>query len=1122
MILRNFGIAPLDTVSNILIKLAALSNSLPKYIHIRDVVLDIQVLRRQRILDGVEVLDMLSIIRETPDIKRFSSILANVIGFFPELDLTSDIVTPWLYFHLSNIPEDQLDLIIFSTIGILNRALGTRVELSLPNFEVTKKAYIKSLESRIAENHRLADALNAMNVNVESVIHTAFTLEKIKYAIQVSSTDSTLNEIFNSIVLTPEIPFASLNGYYKILKDFVPDPSWSASENNTIKIKLHKSDKEYEDVLFIIENGIFNIVLNADVEKLSKDTLVKKVLDIIKTSNPTVISERSISLKGVFYVPGQLLNKYVFSDLVMNDPAFSQLVIDEVGKATKEKSSMYVYYNTGQYMMSTVITPKFLDRFDPTMKGQSVDLFPEGSPYVRVRVTGRDMENIIEFQHTFSKLMTLYRLKYDLVVEFYRKYIPGFPVVVEKVIKKRQKQKFAVTGGARRCQNPPLVIDKRDAVKYSDTMTFPMTGEGQVYTCDIKERGKYKHIGLQYRKDINEFVPCCFKIDQKAKPGSNYNKYLKFIQTGIREQEKISAKQQRLIKTKKFVANNTFGDLYYDEPTKFFDIVTPSTRYFRLGVHRTRMSLLNCVMEVFRKEGTPAITIQDVRKKLEQIASNPALVSVCRQELPDRSVEEISNMLSAQDTYIDPKLFSRILEVEFGCRIFTFSENGIEVPRHFKNYITYDHPHDNIIVIMEHMGSESDNAQYPQCEIIVREAQDTTLYSYNKDDRVSMALDSIFKNMTRSYLLGDIVTEHVMDLKNIVGQTIDLYGKVNSFVVSHPQGNFIVYTETPLPPIAVQENAPITYLPTSDDMLKMFQSFKYITRENENTTQCVEVTLANTYIIPIKPTTVPTMAPRVVKDIVVPVSGSESTLKKFNMLRKLARYITEYGFYAYSKFIKDNNLPMSVDSLEAFASTISINPSVVYGMISKRFSTSESIMQGGRLVVTSQEIARRVIYAIRLEMFKNQNGLSSYYQRVNIDAYIKDISDFKDIPTQVILYGVESLMKYIQELSRTYRFNYDIGFTGPLPFFYKSPLIENRVFIAQNDETIDLSKSRIGNWKKYGVNTPMPMNPIDVSEYSYKSEMEISLVNNRQTQDAILGYKIKKTPLYTALMALKK
>ena len=96
MILRNFVISPFDTVSNILIRIASMLNSIPKYIHIRDVVLDIQALKKQRILDGVEVIDLLSIIRDTPDIRRFAGVLANVIGFFPDLNLVNDILTPWL------------------------------------------------------------------------------------------------------------------------------------------------------------------------------------------------------------------------------------------------------------------------------------------------------------------------------------------------------------------------------------------------------------------------------------------------------------------------------------------------------------------------------------------------------------------------------------------------------------------------------------------------------------------------------------------------------------------------------------------------------------------------------------------------------------------------------------------------------------------------------------------------------------------------------------------------------------------------------------------------------------------------------------------------------------------
>jgi hypothetical protein len=1120
MILQNFIIAPFDTVSNILIKVAAMSDSIPKYIHLKGVVLDINALKRQRVLNGVEVIDMLSVIRDIPDIKRFAEALKNIIGFFPNLNITQDIITPWVYFHLNNIPEDQMELIMFSTVGIINNAIGTNIDLSLPNFDATRRAYMRDLEARIAENHRLALAIEAMNVDVQGVYHTAFAVDKIKYAIELGqSSDTTLNEIFNSIILNPSIPFASMNGYYKVLKDFIPDPSWATYTENIITIKLLKNEMEYEDINFIIDKGIFTIVLNADTDKQSKDALVQRILDVIPNSKSAITAEKSISLKGVFYIPNQTLNKYVFADMVMNNPVFSQLVIDEVGKATKEKSSMYVYYNTGTYMMSTIITPKIMDRFDPTMKGQDPDLFPEGSPYVRIRVTGRDMESIAEFQQNFSKLITTYNLKYNEVVEIYRKYIPMFPEVEEKVIRKKEKSKFVVTGGARRCQNPPIIIDKADVGKYADTMVFP-ADKGQIYTCDIPERGVYKHIGLQYRKDIDDFVPCCFKIDQKNKPGSNYNKYLKFLKTGEKEAAKVAAKQQRLIKTKKFVSNGNFGDLYYAEPIKFFEMANPTVKYFRLGVHRSRMSLVNCVMEVFREPGTPAITVRDVRAKLEQIANKADILSVCRQEIPDKSPAEIRQMILSPDTYIDPKLFSRVLEVAFGCRIFTFSENGLEIPRHFKNYISYDHPYDKNIVIMEHMGSESDNALYPQCEIIVQVSGDESVYFFNKREQVSIYLDEIFRNMTRSYMMGKLVGEYVMDLPNIVGQTIDLYGKVNSFVVSHPKGNFLVYTEVPMPPLAVLENLQVTYLPTSDDILKLYDNFKYIVRENDSITSCVEVTFTNTYIVPIQPISVPSKAPKVVRDVVIPIKDSQSGLRSYNLMRKLARYITEYALFAYSTYIHDRGLSMSVESLSQFIDTVVVDPTVSYGMISKKFSTSDTIMRGGRLVVPSVEISRRLVFAIRLEMFKNPDNLLSYYKRTNIEAYIKDISDFTEISTQVILYGQDSLIKYIRELTLFYRFNYDIGFTGAAPFFYKNSILESRVYIGQSADTLITGKSHIYNWERYGVNSGYPEHDVSTNEYSYRSEMDIRPIRRGEGDSAVLGYLVNGTPRYTALMGI--
>jgi len=1119
MILTNFAISSTDTLPNIFVKISAMLDSLPKYIYLRDVTLDIQQIRKAKILNNVEVVDMFSIIKSgNEDVNKFTKNLKVIIDLFPNLDKVNDILKPWLYYNLRGIDSEDFSLILFSIVNTINRGLNTKYDIEFVNFPESSKIFIRDINGKIQENKRLADILISSEVRIEGKPYTPFSLEKIKYSFEIGQrSDITLNEVFNSIVLNSTIPFANMGGYYKVLKDFIPDQEWLLlSDPNIIVLKLIKSEKEYEDVRLKVDSGVFKIILEADVEKASKESVIQTVLNVIKKANPVITNEVPISVKGVFYIPDQDLDKYVFAHLVMNDPSFAVLIIDEVGKATKEKNSIYSYYNTGEYMMSTVITPKIMDRFDPTMKGQSPALFPEGSKYLRVRATMRGEKDAKEMQDNFSKLVSLYNIRYNDVVTLYKKYIPSFPEEVKA--KKQVKAIKKKAGESRRCQHFPIIIDKTDIPNYSDYMTFPLDEEGQIYTCETEKLGKFRYVGLQYRKDVGEFSPCCFEVNQKTKLKSNYNKYLEFIKTGKKDSlEKV--KQQRIITTKKYVDNGNFGDVYYDNVSRFFQLCDSSVKYFRLGVHRSKMSFLNCIMEVARESGDLAITISDVRSKLNEMANNPSLVSLCRQSLPDKTPEEIKNMLLSDDTYIDPKLFVSMMEFEFNVKIFIFSEKGMEVPIHLKNYLRYENSYNKVVTVIEHMGSESQNAKYPQCELIVYVKGTESTYYYQPSDMVSVKAESIFSEMIGSYILGERVDRYVLDLFGVVGQSIDAYGKASSFIIKYPKGNFIVYTSIPMPPASIPENVDLTYIPTYYEVQDLYGNFKFITRDNI-TSNCVSITLENKYYIPIVRTRMPSNFKREYDDIVIP-QNENSALQTYNMYKKLARYITEYMFYMFSKYINDNSLPMDVKSIEDFVtSSVTVEEGVNYGSISKKFTTG-TIVRGGKLIVPTNEILRRLVYSLRLEMSRNPDMLMSYHTRKNIEAYILDISDFSYVPNQVILYGAETVLKYIYELEHSHVLNYNIGFMGNRPFFYRNRNIENgKTFLAQAVDSIEEARSTVYNWEKYRMNTPYGTHNTKIKIYKYDSESSVQMI--RKGKGYVLGYKIKGKPLFTVLMEMNK
>ena len=141
----------------------------------------------------------------------------------------------------------------------------------------------------------------------------------------------------------------------------------------------------------------------------------------------------------------------------------------------------------------------------------------------------------------------------------------------------------------------------------------------------------------------------------------------------------------------------------------------------------------------------------------------------------------------------------------------------------------------------------------------------------------------------------------------------------------------------------------------------------------------------------------------------------------------------------------------------------------------------------------------------------------NYHKHINIEAYISDISDFTIYAGQSILYGEQALLKYVDELKVVNRFNYDVGFNGDKPFFYRNPLLGGNMFLAQNTESLEDAMSVCYNWGKSGVNNQIPARKADPTIYSYSSVERVEEIKSGK-KCSILGYKIDNEPRFTVLL----
>jgi hypothetical protein len=239
-----------------------------------------------------------------------------------------------------------------------------------------------------------------------------------------------------------------------------------------------------------------------------------------------------------------------------------------------------------------------------------------------------------------------------------------------------------------------------------------------------------------------------------------------------------------LITSKKFAAADRYGTL----PVilnKMFDIFDYDEDYIyvRKGVNYSKgakSSFLECVMEGMYKE-TGILNSTDreafLAEKRCELATD-ANAAACSQEMYDYTLSEIINIIQDSSIYMEPSLFSSLLEQHFNCNIFVFSRSdnntNINIPRHIHAYYKNKRENAKCIFIYEHKGSSADKEKGTRCELIVKwekRDKDNVSYYYPYTSKVSKGVRNLYMSMIKSYALKDEIVESsipkIINTKNV-------------------------------------------------------------------------------------------------------------------------------------------------------------------------------------------------------------------------------------------------------------------------------------------------------------------------------------------------------------------
>ena len=1008
-----------------------------------------------------------------------------------------------------------------------------------------------------------------------------FHIERLQIDVALNIRGISLLEIFNTIKLTSEVPFATTNRFYKVLSEFVPLDEWAVTSDDSILLQVSQKKNivsvnisNYEQTIIrvnpITKQMVSEITMNTK-DNISREEYISRSLSVFNKLNIKIEQEKEKNVVGVFYYPNKKMNKYVFSDLAMNNEIFSRLLsIDDHDKATKMKAGVYIhFYHPLTGNITATLTGKIMIKDDPTMKNVDQKAFEPGESFIRVKVSKADsIQSVKLFQEILGKLLVLYEKEKDSVVSFYKNYLPTFGDEQQQVEKKREESKLTteapeifVANYSRNCKSdrlPTLISEEEASIAYGKGLSvmkfprdvpeeknafkFPMDGVDQnYYICNNPE---YKYVGIRNNKlkndDAYPYVPCCYKSNQEKKP-----KYLHYYQG--KELKFGGKKQNNIIKTNKILKHDQFGTLPQNIENLFTIIdPDPAYEYVRKGVYHSKNSFINAVMEAFNDE-THIMSIQEevavrkvIKRERKKLAKNRT-VSLCRQELYDKNTEEIISLIQDDSVYFDPKIFIHLLEDRFNCNIFLFTRQTLNgkmvLPRHLQAYYK-NRNKIRCIYIYEHMGSESDHAKHPQCELIVRynitEKYNTQLsFSYKEAKNVR----AVYSKIRQSFALNIPIKESYMPIGTSIkidSQWIDSYGKTRQLNIVF-NNQLISIITSPIQPIKVKETTVrIIHLVETEILMDLIKSlnmridYQVI---SDNTLKEINGVIGNVKVsIPVKPTA---KLPGILEKhhgLNYP-DQQVSSLEQYNFNKKIARYLVEYTRWVYSTYLYENKVDeIDNKNLEYFSKNyFNIKPTHKYKYIEKTFNTDNSILKNGKLIVHNMETIKRLLYVLKLSIYHDLEYLRDYRNSKVIYNYYVDITDFDTYKNQILLYGEESIEKWITENNIMYTIHNEVQIGKTSPYFFKNSLIENgKVYLAQNTQTLEKASDIALSWikKRYNVGDHAEnRTPIAFTLYSYRNGNDIQpgrkISGQKVVQKVdILGYKIDDVPEYTVLLDL--
>ena len=1150
-----------DTIDTIRNKIAINYNVDPKFLNKFKIPLTLYT--EQEWPTGIEIFTLQDAFKKFEEKYKNQSNFTNFYNYVHnKFELTpQELYNVWLnYLYEITEGDDQLLKVFQSDLNQSMNELEKLYPFEFSGIDKKKTSILYKPSEELKKHVKKHDEEIEHFEKIKVHDSTDFVQKKQYITITIESTQLNypFEYLFDKIVLNENIPIAVYNEYCKIYKTFVLNGNIPNYENSIVllykKSQIEYLNEEDDDVeeddgieeivhkntsklmwyrlyntVVIRKNELSNIIIEMDIEN---NVDVNSIIENLKTilnwdiDFTTLVTTNKIS--GEFYILNQIIDSVITKDVilfhnVLNTIMYSNdnlLAFDLNLSITKTKFHNIIHYidPTTKTKFVCHVSTKAATRND-ILTYSNIKIGEPISVFKIIR--GANINVISNFRKMIGKFITIYNEHSKQLTNEYSKFIAGVNTktfVAKKETLTDLMPNVFLEQYSRLCakQKIPQIIsqDKYDATKTSQ-LEFPKDDENSKYfECDSTE---YPYAGMVVNKLSNSseypFLPCCFKLDQKTNPSSNYNKY--YQENGGGEGDSSSQEYERLLQTQKFAKFGTYGILP-ENVKHLLQILDKNNEYYRRGMHfqnpiLSMSSFLECVLDALNWNNIlsfgndEAKREQLVKEERQSIANFIKGNGLCKQECYNLGVNEIESNIADFNHYLSPSLYIRALEEFYNVNIFVFQRDSSNTGGNFvlpnhepnSNYILSPLKSRQSIIIYEHIGGIWDKRY--SCELVIRYNPQTlkTITLFSSDDVIIINLYKQLLMMYPNYQNNQLVHPiEPPDVKNITSQYIDNFGKVryliyknvDAAVYCQPLQPFNVPVEKNLPEIKNVEAFATKY------KLKSHGQDAYITDDGFQ----IFAKSSKSY--------------------------TTSSINPFVYNKRISIHLLEYLLYLYSKYVYEtktigNNTRKNVEAFLQKHTIINTSGMINYN-INYLTQFNPKIIE-----LESVEMRNRVNYMIRVHLLNSRKLVMNYPQQNYLNNFYNTILDFKEHPNQEIVCTKILYTIYNNLYDTKLKIVPPDNFTSEL-FFLR---YDNVNYLAQMVNTLEEALLRLYNWTTTHSNTNVmnqdipafPFTCIPFTNDNYGIPIKVTGGNSIIKQDLYIIYVYTdKTQYYIPLFKM--